>query len=372
MGSVNQFYTKPNMVIDINDSIYLASSDSVITLEGMTFLRSGVLSEVSTYPLAEVLTAGDVWTQRALPVSADWRSVAYGNGVFVAVAYISSIAATSTDGITWTQRVLPVRANWYSVTYGNGVFVAVANGSTIAATSTDGITWTQRVLPVSTGWISVAYGNGMFVAVADGSGNNVAATSPDGITWTGRTLPTVTDGWLAVCYGAGLFVANTQSSNNANTDIYATSPDGITWTKRGSGHWKWWNSLTFCNNKFIMCDWRGKGYGIISSDGINWTAITMPLSSILSTYTSYNSVTYGNGLFVAFNNADGNGSSQIAVSTDAITWALKELPIYAVWSSVTFANGRFVAVAYNSSSFVYSVDTVGSTTYVPNLYFRVA
>jgi hypothetical protein len=72
---------------------------------------------------------------RTLPVSANWYSATYGNGVFVAVAQSSAIAATSPDGVTWTQRALPVSANWYSATYGNGVFVAVAQSSAIAATS---------------------------------------------------------------------------------------------------------------------------------------------------------------------------------------------------------------------------------------------
>jgi hypothetical protein len=113
-------------------------------------------------------------TQRVLPVSTNWVSVTFGNGVFVAVAYGSSIAATSPDGITWTQRVLPVSTNWRSVTFGNGVFVAVVQSSSIAATSPDGITWTQRVLPVSANWVSVTFGNGVFVAVTYGS--SIAAT----------------------------------------------------------------------------------------------------------------------------------------------------------------------------------------------------
>ena len=82
------------------------------------------------------ITAGVNWTQRTLPVSAGWQSVTFGGSTFVAVAYGSSIAATSADGITWTQRTLPVSANWTSVTFGASTFVAVAGGpSTIAATS---------------------------------------------------------------------------------------------------------------------------------------------------------------------------------------------------------------------------------------------
>ena len=101
--------------------------------DGSSYLRS-------SYPAVEALMPspqGVTWTQRTLPVSASWQSVTYGNGLFVAVAYSSSIAATSPDGITWTQRTLPTSPNWRSVTYGNGLFVAVASATSIAATSPD-------------------------------------------------------------------------------------------------------------------------------------------------------------------------------------------------------------------------------------------
>ena len=42
---------------------------------------------------------------------------------------------TSPDGVTWTARTLPSWQYWSSVTYGNGVFVAVAGSSNVAATS---------------------------------------------------------------------------------------------------------------------------------------------------------------------------------------------------------------------------------------------
>ena len=78
----------------------------------------------------------DDWTASTLPSSANWWSVTYGNGKYVAVATSSSTAAYSTDGINWTASTLPSSASWYSVTYGNGKYVAVVNGSNTAAYST--------------------------------------------------------------------------------------------------------------------------------------------------------------------------------------------------------------------------------------------
>jgi hypothetical protein len=122
------------------------------------------------------------------------------NGLFVSVANGSAIAASSPDGITWTQRAMPATANWWSVTYGNGMFVAAAYTSTMsAASSTDGITWTQRAMPAKANWWSVTYGNDLFVAVAYTSTMS-AASSTDGITWTQRTMP-ATANWYSVTYG---------------------------------------------------------------------------------------------------------------------------------------------------------------------------
>ena len=157
-----------------------------------------------------------------LPASAEWRSVCYGNGKFVAVAYNSNAVVYSTDGINWTRTTLPASTRWRSVCYGNGKFVVVAQDSNAVVYSTDGITWTRTTLPASASWRSVCYGNGKFVAVA--FDNTIAAYSIDGITWTQTTLPSSAY-WYSVCYGDGKFVAVTYDST-----IAAYSVDGINWT----------------------------------------------------------------------------------------------------------------------------------------------
>ncbi|MFM6943684.1 MAG: hypothetical protein ACKOXV_00165, partial [Bacteroidota bacterium] len=76
-----------------------------------------------------------------------------------------------------------------------------------------------------------------------------------------------------------------------------------------------------------------------STDGITWTQRTLPVN------TNWQSVTYGNGVFVAV----ANTSSIAATSTDGITWTQRTLPVSTNWYSVTYGNGVFVAVAYNTS-----------------------
>ena len=79
-------------------------------------------------------------------------------------------------GILWSGQTSVTDNQWTSVAYGNGLWVAVSlNGSEDRVmTSPDGITWTIRTSAADNVWRSVAYGNGLWVAVsADGSGDRV-------------------------------------------------------------------------------------------------------------------------------------------------------------------------------------------------------
>ena len=77
----------------------------------------------------------------------------------------------------------------------------------------------------------------------------------------------------------------------------------------------------------------------IAPQGSSWTARTLPSSA------GWQSVTYGNGVFVAV--ATGGGTAA-ATSPDGITWTAGTLPSSAPWQSVTYGNGVFVAVAGDS------------------------
>ena len=210
---------------------------------------------------------------------AGWRSVCYGNGMFVAVDYSTNSSypsyAYSYDGITWvvdTNAERLNKANWQSICYGNGMFVAVSNSMSSGpsyAYSYDGINWvpdTNAERLSRAGWQSICYGNGMFVVV-DGSGNDSYpsyAYSYDGINWVVDTnaerLPRIY--WLqSICYGNGMFVA---VNGNINTGpSYAYSYDGINWVvdtnaailSRGK-----WYSVCYGNGMFVVV-------GIYNSSG---------------------------------------------------------------------------------------------------------
>ncbi len=122
-----------------------------------------------------VSAQAQTWTSRTSAANNQWLSVAYGNGLWVAVASTGTgnRVMTSPDGITWTIRTSAADNQWNSVAYGNGLFVAVAGGNQVM-TSPDGINWTIRTTPLDNFWLSVAHSNGRFVAVANtGTGNQV-------------------------------------------------------------------------------------------------------------------------------------------------------------------------------------------------------
>lgn len=199
-------------------------------------------------------TDGISWTQVAASQSNEWTSVAYGGGLYVAVASNgTNRVMTSTTGTSgWTNRTAAEANSWSSVTYGDGKFVAVAaNGTNRVMTSTNGTSWTPQRAPAS-GWTSVTYANGKFVAVAN-TGTTRVMTSPDGITWTGQTI--ASKQWKTVIYGNGYFLAGAENDGSAIST--SSSTDGVTWStpettvSPGYGNEGVWISLVYGANKFV-------------------------------------------------------------------------------------------------------------------------
>ena len=159
--------------------------------------------------------SGIDWTIRTSASNNAWRSITYGNGIFVAVSSsgIGNRVMTSPDGVTWTSRTSAADNSWFGITYGNGLFVAVSSSGTgnRVMTSPNGITWTIRTSAANNPWTSVTYGNGLFVAVSI-TGNRVM-TSPDSITWTARTSA-ANNQWTSLTYKNGLFVAVSITGTN--------------------------------------------------------------------------------------------------------------------------------------------------------------
>jgi len=96
---------------------------------------------------------------------------------------------------------------------------------------------------------------------------------------------------------------------------------------------------------------NGDNDAAFSYDGITWQGSPggLPFSD------SWESVTYGNGKYVAIAQ-----STNAAYSTNGITWWPAVLPVSDSWQSVTYGSGKFVAVAQSANS-AYSSDGINWT-----------
>ncbi len=121
-----------------------------------------------------------------------------------------------------------------------------------------------------------------------------------------------------------------------------TSPDGITWTNRTAAANNSWNSVTYGNGLFVAVSTNGINRVMTSTDGINWT------SRIAAGNNTWYGVTYGNGLFAA---VSGNGlGNRVMTSPDGITWTSRTSAADNFWYGITYGNGKFVAVSINGSN----------------------
>ena len=206
------------------------------------------------------LVGPSAWSAGASTGKTNLVSVAYGNGIAVAVGGASatgSVVSSADFGGSWTDRSTTVNtANALSsgaytgIAFGNGVFVAInGGGGNKTSVSTNGTTaWTAGgALPFTTA-VSIAYGNGRFVVL--GSDGAVAYSLDKGTTWVAIATSTGTTGsilsssytWTQIRYGQGLFMAIAQGTN-----VSATSQYGINWTVRTISASSNWKGLTFGN-----------------------------------------------------------------------------------------------------------------------------
>jgi hypothetical protein len=214
-------------------------------------------STSTTTAYSTVANLGTTWSSNTTAVL-NLYSLAYGNGVYVAVGGASgtATAVSSTDGATWISRTPTALATGYysAVTYGaggntSGTFVAINNGALITSYSNNGAAWSAGgSLPAGyTTTVSVAYGNNKFVTL--GSDGKVAYSVNYGVTWTaaptcaGTTTSVLSSSfvWTKISYAQGVFLAVSQGS------VSATSPDGINWTVRAMPSSTNWSALTFGN-----------------------------------------------------------------------------------------------------------------------------
>jgi hypothetical protein len=281
----------------------------------------------------QVMTSEDAitWVLQAAAAAATWKSIAFGNGIFVAVGGSPRSVMTSTDAIEWTLSYTEpgVYGDFFmQVIFDGTQFVwAITPNSfgppCILATSLDGETWSfggsggsafdlagiafgagVRVVTgraaafgineiVDGSWTDptpsphgapspvsfpICFGGGLFVAISsvkpwtgaspDFILHSIAITSADGTTWAEHAIPA--GEYQSICRGAGLYVAV------GNYGAVSTSPDGSTWTARTAANANNWISVTYAAGQYVAVGVDlGHGEVVMTSpDGFTWTERT--------------------------------------------------------------------------------------------------
>lgn len=293
-------------------------------------------------PELGTLSFGNVWSGKQGSTIATWTALGYGNGTFVALAPDPSTDTmySMDNGVTWKTGSSSVASIWSSVCYGNSIFVAVSASVTAngVMTSSDGITWTTRTSAAVNTWNSVCFGAGIFTAVGYGA----VMTSPDGITWTLRTTGVPNKNWASITFAIGLFVAvTTESGSTANV---ITSPDGINWTAQVGANTNGWRSIVYGQSVFVAVSNSGAGVrAMTSQDAVTWTE--RPSAANLD----WTGVAFGSGGFVAVANT--GSTQQVMASPNGFNWALQSTAYSSKnWQTVIYGNGIFMAVNANGGS----------------------
>jgi hypothetical protein len=336
---------------------------------------------------------GKTWTQTNI-TSNNWHEVHYANGIWVTVSFIYLGFYYSTDGITWTRSSSYTTADFYSLGYGNGLWVAGSSGYSSnygLYYSSDGITWTKSSSCTSYYFYDVYYGMGIWVAASVGNG---LFYSTDGKTWNQSNI--TSNNWGCVHYGNGMWVAG---SNTADVGVYY-STSGITWYKAetisagsfgkkalyyGNGMWVISSSSDYAvyysydGITWFKCSGVSGNYGVCYANN-TWIVsgyysnnesisanIKTSLSHMDSTDYSYTnnfckkwyqttittgswSVGYGNGMWVAA------GTTGIMYSHDGICWYQSDTA-YGSYSSVCYGyDSVWIVCKSNGGGIYYSVD----------------
>ena len=274
---------------------------------------------------------------------------AFGNGYFVAVGSapldngttglgITNLAIVSTDGVNYsvgqTIKLVGGGKSINDVAFGNNLFVAVGSDALIQ-TSQDGKNWNYSQVEFGQTLHGVAFGDGKFVAVGE---HGLIMFSYNGKVWK-KSTNTVLYSFNSVSYANGMFVLV------GNSGVIGTSTDGNVWSYHYSGTNNHLTSAAYGHEKWVLV---GHNNTILTSpNGIKWTRLTPTIDIGKSDFTD---VIYAHNHFVITGT---NG--KILRYIPNTFWSNPSSSTYKHLNTITYGNGRYIAGG-NAGALVASVD----------------
>ncbi len=335
-------------------SFYLEGNDppsllSCITYTGSVFLAAGDRGLIATS------SDGTSWTtvQETEGSAANLSLVANGGGRLVALGSRfnnNGFRETVTifnklDGNGWSDEVpltvdgITAEPLFTELVYLNNQFFLLGSNGAILTSSNGESFVTRNAVEGFSGptFSSVAYNNGRYLA--GGAGSTLFESTDEGITWT-----TVED--LPSGFGAK-FLNHISRWSGGSGEHY--SEDGVNWmptSVSGFGGNLQVGAFGSYGNAPILVN-LGSGFSgtdaSISWDGRNWNLRSFESDSLPN--TSFNSLAYGSGVFVATSTPNESGDA-IWASRDGVHW---EPAPDGVFGEDFFNNGSIQGLTFNES-----------------------
>ena len=325
-------------------------------------LLSATLECAAQYPL-------DSWALRTVPgPSTNLNSIAYGNGVFVAVG-VASFIARSTNGANWTATTAGAYGDLMRVRFLNGKFAVVGTSDRILY-SVDGNLWTPKALP-ATNAMDVAFGNGVYVLA--GSSTYV---SSNGVDWT-LTHPIQYDtAFDTVVFGNGGFLSLPTGDTiypglTPKPSFFSTN--GVDWvavaqtfqSSRTAGNAE--GELIFGDGKWLATMAGDTANGIpspgviVSTDnGVSWCCRYADFEGF------GNALAFGQGYYLYVESGVGWQTSLVSTSTNGMSWTHRLHDSTGTANAATFGNGTFVMVGgdTNGGSYIMQSGNVSGAPFI--------
>ena len=303
---------------------------------------------------ASDIQGSDVYVGMSIYLTAGLGAGQYGYiGTYNSASKIATVLKESTGTAGWdhvvagTTIVAPDVTTTYSIT------------PRITFTAPN-YTQAKANMPASRDWSDVVWGNGR------GSYAAVNATGGTG-SFASFDVSRVDGVYTVALYAGGTLYAAGQTLTIAGTSLGGTSPANdliitISSVTSPSGGVV---TFTYVGNavtpRFVAVA-KDSLTGAVSSNGIDWTDITLPGSA-----TQWAAIAYGVVSNVGYFVAVARESSQAAWSTNGLNWNLANMGDTVDWCDIAYGNGTFVAIAESDSSTAFrAVSTNGGTTWAFN------
>lgn len=180
----------------------------------------------------------------------------------------------------------------------------------------------------------------------DGSVFEIVGTS-------GFTQPAIAINFSRFASNGSIFVGIVaRVSGGTGTDVYYTSTNGLDWSAHTLPLSALWDDIVWTGSFFCI---TGVTYGtglsigsLISADGINWSGPSA--SHGLSLLSPATDLVFAGGLIFAVDTVFGAAATEYGISTDGLNWSLYSYPATSLgWKIPTYGNNKFLTVEGGSN-----------------------